>query len=618
MFYSHQLLARKAPLGQIWMAATMHAKINRRKLDKLNIINICEEILNPSVPMALRLSGILMGGVVIVYERKVKLLYEDVTRLLVEINEAWKVKAVRDPTILPKGKSQAKYEAVTLPENKPTDLGEIEQPLQFSNSETLMGFQKNSYFAMKLDSIDEPYVSHNLSEADLPQDHHQADFADITLCELYDSYQADAGLFRQFERFDIEGDEDTQVNYPSHGHADMPSLVPSPPLQDEAQIPNEIHEQHPGDHSNHQSNDSKAQDSRQRQKPPVRRGRKCPAPVMDYEQTIIPGQMYQSWLQKTSDIGSRRGRKRKHLGSMRSMKMARLMDLPPVALVCGLHTNGNGDIYYPLPLLKLWMRSTQPSHHSPSGKTSPPHPPAPAPSSSSPPEGNDYDVQTRFPFEEGHSGVGSGSLGLSIEKPRENIMEMPSEILMEELRANLMNNGVSGTVAEADMIVTPSNSGGEVRSIGSSESGHGFMSDVNSGRSNKKRGLSSSRRSGSSLEPVAEEVSWDHPDPNFKLARLSENDLLVESGGVTQTQKVPLPDPPVEKLTESIRMQLKTHFDTPGSGETESLNQLALGLNRIKAACLFYQTCVLASRDLIRVEQKVPYGNILIGRGSKM
>jgi hypothetical protein len=92
MFYSHQLLARKAPLGQIWysishlhlnfltcifmlflqiwtnyafefshiscflllllkwetiitflwwrMAATMHAKINRRKLNKLNIIKI--------------------------------------------------------------------------------------------------------------------------------------------------------------------------------------------------------------------------------------------------------------------------------------------------------------------------------------------------------------------------------------------------------------------------------------------------------------------------------------------------------------------------------------------------------------------------------------------------
>ncbi|KAL0922857.1 hypothetical protein M5K25_006885 [Dendrobium thyrsiflorum] len=92
MFYSHQLLARKAPLGQIWrvfisvsfkflwfysssidsftefgaifdyrMAATLNSKIKQRNLEKLNIPLICEEILNPSIPTALRLSGILMG-----------------------------------------------------------------------------------------------------------------------------------------------------------------------------------------------------------------------------------------------------------------------------------------------------------------------------------------------------------------------------------------------------------------------------------------------------------------------------------------------------------------------------------------------------------------------------
>ncbi|KAI4996145.1 hypothetical protein ZWY2020_041286 [Hordeum vulgare] len=62
MFYSHQLLARKAPLGQIWIAATFKAKISRRRLDKLDIIKICEETLNPPVPTALRPSRILMGS----------------------------------------------------------------------------------------------------------------------------------------------------------------------------------------------------------------------------------------------------------------------------------------------------------------------------------------------------------------------------------------------------------------------------------------------------------------------------------------------------------------------------------------------------------------------------
>ncbi|MED6156803.1 synaptotagmin C2 domain protein, Syn1 [Stylosanthes scabra] len=136
------------------MAATMHAKINRRKLDKLNIIKICEEILNPSVPMALRLSGILMGGVVIVYERKVKLLYDDVTRFLAEINEAWKVKSVAHPTVLPKGKSKARKEAVTLPENEDMNIGDVES-LQFSNTATTMGFQQTAFFTMRLDDVDE-------------------------------------------------------------------------------------------------------------------------------------------------------------------------------------------------------------------------------------------------------------------------------------------------------------------------------------------------------------------------------------------------------------------------------------------------------------------------------
>ncbi|CAK9135819.1 unnamed protein product [Ilex paraguariensis] len=239
------------------------------------------------------------------------------------------------------------------------------------------------------------------------------------------------------------------------------------------------------------------------------------------------------------------------------------------------------------------------------------------------------------PYEDFQSGIGSQSLGASIEKQRANINnnEFPPEILMEELRTNLMNNGVRITLAngervtEANLMVTPGNSGDEVRSIPSSGSAHGFLSHNsggNSGWSNKKRPHSSPRHSGSGLEPVAEEHPWQHPDPNFKLARLSENlpttpenDLLVETGP-TQTQQHPIFNQPFEQITDSIRMQLKMHFDIPGAPKAESLNQLAFGMNKTKAAHLFYQTCVLATRDFIRVEQEVPYGEILISRGAKM
>ncbi|MCD7463607.1 hypothetical protein HAX54_050918 [Datura stramonium] len=634
------------------MAATLHSKLNRKKLSKLNIINICEQILNPSVPMALRLSGILMGmirkpmtvrncvtasvrylivsyisgGVVIVYERKVKLLYEDVTRLMVQINEAWKVKAAPDPTLLPKGKLQAKYTSVTLPENREEELPEIEQTLRNPDTVTMMDFEQTSYFAMRLDNAD-LYDKPNAQEEPV-QDLHQ-------------------------------GDEETQMNFTQPEDAQIPSTpVPSPP-QEQAHQPDEIPDRHPEDQVKQQSDEAEEafeqRQDQQRPKPARQRARKAAGLVIDHEQTIISGDIYQSWLQSSSDIASRK--KRKTLSVLSSMKIARLMEVPPIALLEGLLTNGNKEVHYPAPLLKLWMRSTQPPHDSPSGKTSPPYPPEP--SYTSPAERMDNLEPVRYvrtydsllvlnenhlylvliehlnvkPFEDFQSGVGSPSIGISIEKQRADLNnnKIPPEILMEDLRTNLTNMGLHPTeangVKETDHMATPG-SGDEPRSIPSSGSAHGLLSQnsvTNSSRSNKKRPHSSSKHSGNGLQPVEEENPWHDPTPNFKLTRLSElsengftqdNEILMETGP-TQTQH-PLITQPLDVMTDSIRMQLKSHFETPGSAETECLNELTLGMTKKQAACLFYQTCVLATRDFIKVEQEVSYGNILISRGAKM
>ncbi|PHU15805.1 hypothetical protein BC332_17010 [Capsicum chinense] len=237
-----------------------------------------------------------------------------------------------------------------------------------------------------------------------------------------------------------------------------------------------------------------------------------------------------------------------------------------------------------------------------------------------------------YPFEHFQGGIGSPSKGISIEKQRANLNnnEISPEILMENLRANLTNMGLHPTeadgVKETDHMATPG-SGDEPRSIPSSGSGHGLLSQnsITNSRSNKKRPHSSSKHSSNGLQPVAEENPWHDPTPNFKLTRLSElsengvtqdNEILMETGP-TQTQR-PFVTQPLDMMTETIRKQLKSHFDTPGSAETECLNELTLGLTKKQAACLFYQTCVLATRDFIKVKQEVPYGNILISRGAKM
>ncbi|GLT92934.1 hypothetical protein SLE2022_107440 [Rubroshorea leprosula] len=624
MFYSHQLLARKAPLGQIWMAATMHAKINRRKLNKLNIIKICEEILNPSVPMALRLSGILMGGVVIVYERKVKLLYDDVTRLLVEMNEAWKMKAVQDPTVLPKGKTQARREAVTLPENKEKDVGDIEQSLNFSNSTTTLGCHRTGFFAVRLDDVDEPDINNDPRNEDPFQLYHQADAENITLFERFDSYQTNMEFYNRYERFDIEGDEETQMNNTSGEPTQMPStLVPSPPQKDGPQGVDRVQDQHPEREGNQQSDERTEAKQHEHEQTPrqVKRITRRPAVFMDNQQTIIPGHTYRSWFENVSDISSRRGRKRKACTNIMSrMKIAKLMDLPAVVLMDDMFSNGIQEIHYPAPLMELWIRSTQPRHGSPSARTL--GAAAPEPSSMSPPDGlNSHDTM-RYPFDDFHNGFGSPSMDVPMEKIRTGLVNDAVEILIDELKARRVANASSAP--EDNVMATPLNSGGEMRSAGSTPEGYLFLEfdKLTANRSHKKRPYSSSKHSGSSLDPVAEETSMRHPDPTFKLSRLSEKDqtpdqeLLVETGP-TPTQ-YPVISQPVDKMTDTIRMHLKTHFETPGAPQVESLNHLAAGMNRKGAALLFYQTCVLASHDFLRVQQKMPYGDILISKGPKL
>jgi hypothetical protein len=49
-------------------------------------------------------------------------------------------------------------EAVTLPENQETDVGDIEHSFHFSNTTATMGFQQTAYFAM-VNVTKHPYLS---------------------------------------------------------------------------------------------------------------------------------------------------------------------------------------------------------------------------------------------------------------------------------------------------------------------------------------------------------------------------------------------------------------------------------------------------------------------------
>ncbi|KAJ0792763.1 putative rad21/Rec8-like protein [Helianthus annuus] len=71
------------------------------------------KIMNPEVPIALRMSGHLLFGVVRIYSKKVEYLQHDCNSLRIEISKAYANADIN----LPEDANQAKYESITLPDN---------------------------------------------------------------------------------------------------------------------------------------------------------------------------------------------------------------------------------------------------------------------------------------------------------------------------------------------------------------------------------------------------------------------------------------------------------------------------------------------------------------------
>lgn len=90
MFYSQVILAKKGPLAKVWLAAHWgDKKLARPQIFATDISQSCTDIMNPSVPLALRLSGHLLLGVVRIYSRKVKYVLNDCTEAMLKLQMAF-------------------------------------------------------------------------------------------------------------------------------------------------------------------------------------------------------------------------------------------------------------------------------------------------------------------------------------------------------------------------------------------------------------------------------------------------------------------------------------------------------------------------------------------------
>ncbi|XP_022683466.1 double-strand-break repair protein rad21 homolog [Setaria italica] len=111
MFYSHTILAWKSPLGTVWIAAHLERKIKKPQIDGIDIPTYAESIMFPEVPIALRLSGHLLLGLVRIYSWKVNYLFQDCNRMITTIRTTF----VAVEIDLPVEVEPAPFDSIRLP-----------------------------------------------------------------------------------------------------------------------------------------------------------------------------------------------------------------------------------------------------------------------------------------------------------------------------------------------------------------------------------------------------------------------------------------------------------------------------------------------------------------------
>ncbi|KAM1064654.1 hypothetical protein EV2_029457 [Malus domestica] len=122
MFYSQTFLARKGPLGTVWCAAHLQSRLKKSHYTSTDIPSTVDRIMFPDVPIALRMSGHLLFGVVRIYSKQVDYLYQDCNVVLTTLRKTF---ASIDLN-LPENAMQAPVQSITLPETFDLDALDLD------------------------------------------------------------------------------------------------------------------------------------------------------------------------------------------------------------------------------------------------------------------------------------------------------------------------------------------------------------------------------------------------------------------------------------------------------------------------------------------------------------
>ncbi|XAR62347.1 hypothetical protein NMG60_11017074 [Bertholletia excelsa] len=161
MFYSHTFLARKGPLGTVWCAAHLQHRLKKSHYTSTNISSTVDRIMHPEVPIALRLSGHLLLGVVRIYSKKVDYLHQDCNDFLISIRKAFASVEVN----LPEDATHAPFQSVTLPDTFDLDALNLEDKLICEGTrDNHLSSQEEITLTDQIPAREDPYITITFDE----------------------------------------------------------------------------------------------------------------------------------------------------------------------------------------------------------------------------------------------------------------------------------------------------------------------------------------------------------------------------------------------------------------------------------------------------------------------
>jgi cohesin complex subunit SCC1 len=158
MFYSAQIISKGGPLRIIWIASYSDKKVKKNEVEKVNLQETIDQVsqLAEEGPLALRLTGHLLLGVSLIYNRQVTYLLADSQhqqQQLLKLDEPGRPGLHRGVTLDPK-KDVAPLQAVTLLPGADLDEDDTQlllgQPARSGRSGPVNGVQLPAWHMQEL------------------------------------------------------------------------------------------------------------------------------------------------------------------------------------------------------------------------------------------------------------------------------------------------------------------------------------------------------------------------------------------------------------------------------------------------------------------------------------